>query len=332
MAATCIGRARPEKSFVDFACRHRNKNRMTSASPDPRLAPALGRCAHLFGGTPMVLGRLGGLTNANYLVSDGGETFVLRLPGVGTQDYIDRAVEAVAARATAEIGVNAPLLLFDPADGLQVTRFVEGRTMSEAGFKDHGAIARAAVALRTVHTTSKPFAKNFEVFAMISAYLAILTAKNTALPDGYAASLARAEAVRTVLNAATITLAPCHCDPLAENFVDTGSKMHLLDWEYSGNNDPMWDLGDVMIEALFDPAQERIFLEAYFNGAPPAHLHGRVILYKAMCNLLWTLWAMLQVANGNSADDFWAYAVNRLTACQAAMDSDEFAWALGVAG
>jgi thiamine kinase-like enzyme len=305
---------------------------MTSASTDPRLAPALARIAPLFSGTPAVLRRLGGLTNANYLITDGADQFVLRLPGAGTQDYINRAVEAVAAQATAEIGVNAPLLLFDPADGLQITRFVAGRTMSEAGFKDHGAIARAAAALRRVHTTSKPFANRFELFAMIDEYLALLTAKNATLPEGYAAALAQAEAVRQVLNAATIELAPCHCDPLAENFVDTGSKMILLDWEYSGNNDPMWDLGDVSIEAHFDPAQERIFLEAYFNGTPPAHLHGRIILYKAMCNLLWTLWAVIQVVNGNTADDFWAYAVNRLTGCKATMASDEFAWALTVAG
>ncbi len=305
---------------------------MTSASTEPTLAPALARSAHLFNDAPTVIRRLGGLTNANYLISDGSAQFVLRLPGAGTQDYINREVELVAARATAEIGVNAPLLLFDPADGLQVTRFVEGRTMSEAGFKDHGAIARAAEALRCVHTTARPFANRFELFAMIDDYLALLKAKNAVLPDGYADALAAAEAVRTVLAGAAIELAPCHCDPLAENFVDTGGKMYLLDWEYSGNNDPMWDLGDVAIEARFDPAQERTLLEAYFNGAPPAHLHGRMILYKAMCNLLWTLWAVIQVVNGNPADDFWSYAVNRLTGCKATMASAEFAWALGAAG
>jgi thiamine kinase-like enzyme len=305
---------------------------MNSASIDPRLALALARSAHLFGAAPSVIRRLGGLTNANYLISDGADQFVLRLPGAGTQDYINREVEAVAARATAEIGVNAPLLLFDPADGLQVTRFVEGRTMSEAGFKDHGAIVRAAEALRCVHSTASPFANRFELFAMIDEYMALLNAKTARLPDGYAEALAQAEAVRTVLRSAAIELAPCHCDPLAENFVDTGSKMILLDWEYSGNNDPMWDLGDVAIEARFDPAQERALLHAYFGGAPPAHLHGRMILYKAMCNLLWTLWAVIQVVNGNTADDFWAYAVNRLAGCKATMASAEFAWALGVAG
>jgi thiamine kinase-like enzyme len=304
---------------------------MTAAMTDPRLHAALARIAPITGGTPKILRRLGGLTNGNYLVAAGEKSFVLRLPGAGTQDYINRQVEAVAARATAAIGVNAPVLLFDP-DGLQVTGFVEGQTMSEAAFKDEGAIARAAAALRKVHQTSAKFANRFELFAMVDHYFGLLKSKGATLPAGYAEALAQAETVRAVLQQASIDLAPCHCDPLAENFVDTGSKMYILDWEYSGNNDPMWDIGDVAIEAHFDPGQERILLESYFCGAPPPHLHGRMILYKAMCNLLWTLWAVIQVANGNTADDFWAYAVNRLTACRATMATDEFAWALSVAG
>ena len=167
----------------------------------------------------------------------------------------------------------------------------------------------------------RKFARRFELFAMIDEYSALLKAKGARLPDGYAQVLAQAAAVRSVLQRASIEFAPCHCDPLAENFVDTGSKMHILDWEYSGNNDPMWDLGDVAIEARFDPAQERVLLEAYFGGAAPAHLHGRMVLYKAMCDLLWTLWGVIQVANGNTADDFWAYACNRLTGCETTMAS-----------
>jgi thiamine kinase-like enzyme len=305
---------------------------MNMEMSDPRLGPALVRIAPVLGACPTLLRRLGGLTNANYLITAAGEMFVLRLPGAGTQDYINRKVEAVAAYATAEIGVNAPVLLFDETDGMQVTRFIEGRTMSEAAFKDEGAIARAAVALQAVHKTSRKFANRFELFAMIDEYSALLKAKGARLPDGYAQALAQADVVRSVLQRASIEFAPCHCDPLAENFVDTGSKMYILDWEYSGNNDPMWDLGDVAIEARFDPAQERVLLEAYFGGAAPAHLQGRMVLYKAMCDLLWTLWGVIQVATGNTADDFWAYACNRLTGCKTTMASVEFAWALTVAG
>jgi thiamine kinase-like enzyme len=294
---------------------------------DPRLAKALQRVAPLLPASPTVQRRLGGLTNANYLITAAAQNYVLRIPGAGTRDYINRAHEAVAARATAAIFINAPLLHFDPATGLQLTGFIEGLTMSEAGFKSPAAVARAAIALRAVHTGSATFANRFDVFSMIDNYLAVLKSKNAALPPGYGSTLAEILPLRPKLHGAAIPLAPCHCDPLAENFVDTGEKMHILDWEYSGNNDPLWDLADLCIEARFDAAQEKNLIHTYFDGPPPPPLHARLILYKTFCNILWTLWATIQVANGNTADNFWAYATGRLADARATMATPEFAWA-----
>ena len=80
-------------------------------------------------------------------------------------------------------------------------------------------------------------------------------------------------------------------------------------------NDPLWDLGDLSVEAEFDPDQDEELLAAYFGGPPPAAARGRMVAYKAMCDLLWTLWGLIQHANGNPADDFWAYSANRFPRC-----------------
>jgi thiamine kinase-like enzyme len=111
---------------------------------------------------------------------------------------------------------------------------------------------------------------------------------------------------------------------LAENFLDTGKMVHVIDWEYAGNNDPMWDLGDVSVEAAFGPEQDEVLLEAYFGGKVPTTDRGRMVLYKAMCDLLWTLWGIIQHVNQNPADDFWAYAVNRFERCKKLMGSPDF--------
>jgi thiamine kinase-like enzyme len=101
--------------------------------------------------------------------------------------------------------------------------------------------------------------------------------------------------------------------------------MWVVDWEYSGMNDPLWDLGDLAVEAGFGPEEEREMLEAYFDGPPsPAEL-GRVVIHKAMCDLLWTLWGLIQHANKNPADDFWAYATGRFERCKALMAEPAFA-------
>ncbi len=270
--------------------------------------------------------RLGGLTNRNYkIATPDGKACVLRIPGAGTSDYIDRKAEKQNAAAADRAGVNAPLLFFDDGDGLQVTGFIEGAaTMNGERFKDLGTVARAARAFRKMHDSGEVLAGRFELFQMMDNYLGLLRAKGARVPDGYEAVQKEAEAVRAALAHHPLPLKPCHCDPLAENFLDTGARMVIVDWEYAGNNDPMWDLGDLSVEAGFGPDQDAAELEAYFEGQAPANDVGRMVMYKAMCDLLWTLWGCIQLMNQNPVDDFWAYAVNRFERCQALMGSREF--------
>ena len=269
--------------------------------------------------------RLGGLTNRNYLLRTSKGKFVLRIPGEGTSEYISRKNEAHAARVTSDIGVNAPLIYFDETDGVQLAGFVEGAlTMNVERFKDLGSVRRSAEALRKVHDCGKPFLNRFELFQMIDEYLGILEKKSAPLPDGYHDVKREAESVRRALGVRSLPLTPCHCDPLAENFLDTGKMVHVIDWEYAGNNDPMWDLGDVSVEAAFGPDQDEVLLEAYFGGTVPKADRGRMVLYKAMCDLLWTLWGIIQHVNQNPADDFWAYAVNRFERCKKLMGNPDF--------
>jgi thiamine kinase-like enzyme len=269
--------------------------------------------------------RLAGLTNVNHLVEVGEDGFVLRIPGVGTGEYINREEEEVAARSAAAADVNAEVVFFDSTDGLMVTRFVDGAiTMNSEAFTDLGAVSRAARVLRQLHATAAPFATDFRLFAMIDEYKALLAAKGARLPDGYDDVQRRAEIVRTTLGTHPVPLVPCHCDPLCENFLDTGERMYLIDYEYAGNNDPMWDLGDFSVEGRFSAEQDDALLRAYFGGDPPVDQRGRMVAYKALCDLLWTLWGVIQFVNGNPVDDFWAYAVGRFERCKALMASPDF--------
>jgi thiamine kinase-like enzyme len=100
--------------------------------------------------------------------------------------------------------------------------------------------------------------------------------------------------------------------------------MWIVDWEYSGMNDPLWDLGDLSVEGGFDAAQDEEMMRAYFGAEPTKAARGRMIIYKAMCDLLWTLWGLIQHANGNPVDDFRAYADGRFARCKALMETSEF--------
>ncbi|MGE0024676.1 MAG: phosphotransferase [Hyphomicrobium sp.] len=284
----------------------------------------LGIRAAVEGGAASVQ-RLGGLTNRVYLIAGPHRSTVLRIPGAGTEEYINRKVEAVAARAAAGAGVS-PEVLASTDDGLMLTVAIANAvTMSPENFATiPGAPTRAAHVLRKLHTSGATFDFRFELFAMIDDYLKVLSGKTVDLPAGYHDVLASAESVRQALNARPLPLAPCHCDPLSENFIDAGGRMWLVDWEYSGMNDPLWDLGDVIVEAKLAPDKEAELIGAYFGGTPTPAEHGRVVIYKAMCDLLWTLWGLIQHANKNPADDFWTYATGRFERCKALMATPEF--------
>jgi thiamine kinase-like enzyme len=277
----------------------------------------------------------GGLTNVCYKVTTGGAAYVLRLAGEDTSDYIDRAAERHNSRVAAEAGVNAEVIFFDATDGTMVTRFVEGVSMNAGdGFgRDSGAPVRVARALKQVHSLGRLFRSRFDVFAAIDGYLDLLRGWRTPVPEDYYEVGRRARAVRLALEASPSALVPCHNDPWPGNLLDADwpdGRIYLIDWEYSGMNDPMWDLADLSVEAEFGPEQDRTMMEAYHGtGLSPA-LYSRLEVYKAMSDLHWSVWGFVQHAKGNPAEDFWSYALERLGRSKARMSGADFGRHLSV--
>ena len=273
----------------------------------------------------MIIGRLGGLTNRNYKIDCERGSFVLRLAGEGTSDYIDRKAEYYNASIASQAGVNAEIVHFDVDNGTMMCRYIDNaKTMDIEGLRNLDALRRTGKAFRQLHDCGQDFQGQFELFEQVDQYLAVLRELNAELPEGFSEIQQDAEAVREALSQHTLPSKPCHCDPMVENCVDNGRQMYIIDFEYAGNNDPMWDLGDISVEGDFTEEQDRIFLEAYFGHSPDAFDVGRMVMYKAMCDLLWTLWGVVQHANNNPVEDFWAYAVGRLERCKKLMASEDF--------
>jgi thiamine kinase-like enzyme len=279
------------------------------------------------------LDRLGGaLTNVSYKVTIDGAAYVLRLAGEGTSDFIDRTAEEHNARAAAAAGVNAEVLYFDARDGTMVTRFIDGVSMNGGeGFgRDPGAPGRAARALGRVHRLGRGFRSRFDVFAEIEGYLGLLRGRRTPLPEGYHEAGRRARVLRRALEASPAPLVPSHNDPWPGNLLDAGGRVYLIDWEYSGMNDPAWDLADLSVEAGFDAEQDRAMVEAYRGGPAPPALYSRLEVYKAMSDLHWSVWGFVQHAKGNPAENLWSYGLERLGRARARMGGADFGRHLSV--
>jgi thiamine kinase-like enzyme len=269
--------------------------------------------------------RLNSFTNLSYKVSAHNKVYILRVAGKGTSAYIDRTAEEYNARIATAAGLNAQIIFFDTKEGTMLCRFLEGPHMDKVRFNsDPTAPARAALTLKQIHSLNQAFKSRFGPFAPIDYYLNILRKRQVPLPDIYGEVKQGADAVRQTLEAASIPTTPCHNDTCPENFLEVGRRLYLIDWEYSGMNDPMWDLGNLSVEAGFGHEEDQTMMEAYCGGFVPPRLYDRVVLYKVMSDYFWGLWSIVQYANDNPATDFWTYALNRFEHCKMLMRSAEF--------
>ena len=255
------------------------------------------------------LTRLVGMTNRVYKVETGGERFVLRIPGAGAAAMIDRRAEEANARLAARAGV-APEVLYFGDDGVMLTRFIEDTMLLRPErLRDRsGAIERAALAFKRLHDADIAFASTFRAFATIDSYVAVLARLGTEVSEAERGAIRKVEDIGRVLAARPAASKPCHCDPTGRNVLDTGERVWLVDWEYSGMNDPMWDLAYFSIESLFDGVGDRRLLESYFGRTPDSAEVARVAIVKPVCEIQAALWALIQAAEGAISGDFSGYA------------------------
>lgn len=257
-----------------------------------------------------------GWTNRNYKVSTGAATYALRIPRPGTGAYIDRDAERHNARCATALGVNADVIVAE-AGGIMLTEFVVGAPMDADRFRDDpGAVQRAGRALALVHHHAGRFRGRFDAMAVIERHRSALGPQRPvpALLDQLVDELrVRGHGDHGVV------LVPSHNDTWPCNFIDTGGGMRLLDWEYSAMNDPAWDLANFSVEAGLDDRGDEVLLAAYTEREPTPRLLARVTAAKALTDVVWAAWALVQDADGNPAQDFPAYAEFRLERARRAL-------------
>jgi thiamine kinase-like enzyme len=274
-----------------------------------------------------------GLTNQNFRVEVDGSPFFVRLPGSSTDLLaIDRANELHNTRAAAEAGVGPKVIHHDPESGALVLDWIDGRTMSNAAFAEPGTPVRIAEALRRLHAGPR-FRDDFDMFRLTEYYLSVVDQRSIRIPDGYRDELSKVALIEAALAAHPLATVPCHNDLLAENYLDDGQRLWIVDYEYSGNNDPTFELGNTAQELGFDAARQEELCAAYFGEATPALL-ARMRLQMIMSDVGWTLWPAIQAAISSIDYDFWGWAEERWGRASTAFGRDDFddLLAEGVAG
>jgi thiamine kinase-like enzyme len=236
----------------------------------------------------------GGITNRNFKVEAAGQEFVLRIGGKDTELLgIDRAAEHAASRVAADLGLGPEVVAFVEPEGYLVTRYVDG----EVGKVD---LDRVGAALRRLHD-GPALPARFDSFRVVEAYRATAHERGIAVPSAYARAKEIADQIERRRSATTSR--PCHNDLLSANFIDDGTSLWLVDWEYAGMGDPFFDLGNFAVNNELSEEGENELLAAYGSDDGDA-----LVLMRFMSDFREAMWGIVQLAISELDFDFAAYA------------------------
>jgi thiamine kinase-like enzyme len=244
----------------------------------------------------------GGLTNQNHRISTGSEDFVLRLFGSGTELLgIDRQRELHCSRVAASLGIGAEVIHAD--DNLMLTRFISGPTLKP----EHGSqrLHEVATSLKKYHA-GPDFPGSFSAFETVRVYAKAATERGLILPPKAQQALDLAMQLESALGAPS-RLVPCHNDLLAGNFIDDGSTLRIIDWEYAAMGDLFFDLGNFAANQELSIQDCERLLRAYFGGLRDEDM-ARLLAMQRASNLREAFWGLLQSTVSGLDFDYVDYA------------------------
>ncbi len=272
----------------------------------------------------------GGITNHNYIVwvdggpDKGGKKYVMRVPGIGTDMFIDRNVERDCMIQAARVGVGPAVAYQIDPEGALIIDFVEGEIMHPETMGGHPERIKQAVETVKVFHKGCTFKNDIQLFDMIRKYTRIAKDLKTPWPDWLQAMLTAMEDVETAVQRNPEPAVACHNDLLSENFIiDADGKMWIIDWEYGGMTDPYFDLGDFVMEHPFSRDEERLIVETYC-GEMDERYFGRLMLYKALSGVWWGVWAMIQHTVSHIDFDYMEWGRERIARAERIVGDPEY--------
>ncbi|HTM64087.1 MAG TPA: choline/ethanolamine kinase family protein [Gammaproteobacteria bacterium] len=242
----------------------------------------------------------GGQTNTTYKVRTISNEYIVRMPGNHSDQMIHRGNEAEATQIAFAVGV-APEVVYDEKNGKRVTRFIpNGLTMNKTLMRKPDNLFKAVEVLKNLHA-ARSFPNTVNVFERNREWLTLMEKQNYPLPQAYLDLKDKIDQIETLFAEFNISLVPSHNDTTPGNFILSGEKMYLIDYEYAGNNDPVWDLAYLAIEADLPDSEYRFLLRKYFGNDLTDEITRRFNLYLPVVEYTLGLWSHVQIANKNFA-------------------------------
>lgn len=251
----------------------------------------------------------GGLTNYNYIMNIKGIDYVIRQPGGMTEQIIDRKIERVNNNIASELGVNSDCIYFDEQSGIKISTYIKNsRNMAIADPSSPKNLESVSDIMKKIHSLPNQFPNHFNWLTELSKYELIIRQLHGSFFFDY--TTLKEELVTFVQkNIKTTLLVPCHNDTVPENFlIDDTGRTYLVDWEYSGMNDPCWDVAAYILESKLSEEAAQYLVQNYFSHPLTPMEELKIKSFMMAQDLLWTAWALIRHYNG---EDFLEYCCIR---------------------
>jgi thiamine kinase-like enzyme len=265
----------------------------------------------------------GGLTNTNYKVVTAGGAYVVRIFNKDSSLLaIDRENELHNTIAAADAGVGAPVVAALPEHDALVLEFLEGRSLTATDLRQGDRLGLVADACRRLHA-ARPFLHDFDMFEIQRRYLGVVQERGFRLPDRYLEFEPQLLAIEDAMRLRAEPPVPCNNDLLAENFIDIGGDLKLIDYEYSGNNDACFELGNVWSESNLSLPQLDELVTRYYDR-PLRNKIARARLWGLVGKYGWMLWASIQDGVSPLDFDFWSWGMEKYERAVLEFDGPDF--------
>jgi thiamine kinase-like enzyme len=253
---------------------------------------------------------IGGLTNVSFKVTTPKRSVVVRLSASdGDLLSIDRDAEHLNSRRAAESGAAAEVIQYLPEHHALIVAWIEGQALVADDLRETAMLERVAAVCRTLHAGPR-FVGDFDMFAVQRRYLGIVQERGFRLPDRYLELMPQADRIAAALAVRKGPTVPCNNDLLAANLIDDGDRLWVIDYEYSGNGDRAFELGNIWQESDLSLDQLGTLVDAY-TGSHLRHEVARAHLYGVMARYGWTLWASIQASVSPIDFDFWSWGMEK---------------------
>jgi thiamine kinase-like enzyme len=251
----------------------------------------------------------GGITNRNYLVTLGGNRYVIRVPGKDTSLLgIDRSAEREANENAASVGVAPRVVaqLDDPP--CLVTEIVECKEMIPEDLREPETLRRVIGSIKTVHDSGANLPNNFDSFRVVEDYRATAAERGAEIPSAYDEAHDQSREIEAALSGSEHEPVPCHNDLLAGNFLRGSERIWIVDWEYAGMGDRYFDLANFAINNELPEAQHPELLAEYFSEEATPRRLASLGLMLFMSDFREAMWGVVQTVASDIDFDFKDYA------------------------